>query len=156
MSPNKTNPLDWMNEDPFFKKKLSLKALEEQWKLDPNQIDGYVEKVIREATAATSSSFMNETSSLSFEHIDTHNHLITKIRIPSGIHPESIWAQINRTQIKLTGLGKDHSEIISCQFPSFQIRAEALISKVPCNSEWLKCQREDSKISTSVIYKISL
>lgn len=117
MSPNKTNPLDWMNEDPFFKKKLSLKALEEQWKLDPNQIDGYVEKVIREATATTSSSFMNETSSLSFEHIDTHNHLITKIRIPSGIHPESIWAQINRTQIKLTGLGKDHSEIIQLPVP---------------------------------------
>lgn len=34
MSPNKSNPLDWMNEDPF-KKKLSLKSLEEQWKLDP-------------------------------------------------------------------------------------------------------------------------
>ncbi|WHY17030.1 Hsp20/alpha crystallin family protein [Paenibacillus sp. G2S3] len=117
MSPNKSNPLDWMNEDPFFKKKLSLKSLEEQWKLDPSQIDGYVEKIIREATASTSSSLTEETSSLHFEHLDTHNYLITKIRIPSGIHPESIWAQINRTQIKLNGLGKDHSEIIPLPIP---------------------------------------
>lgn len=117
MSPNKTNPLDWMNEDPFFKKKLNLKTIEDQWKLDPNQIDGYVEKIIREATAATSSSFMNESPSLRYEHVDTHNYLITKIRIPSGVHPESIWAQINRTQIKLTGLGKDHKEIITLPLP---------------------------------------
>ncbi|MEK3983022.1 hypothetical protein MHB77_06455 [Paenibacillus sp. FSL K6-3166] len=51
-----------MNEDPFFKKKLSLKSLEEQWKLDPSQINGYVEKIIRESTAATSSSLTDETS----------------------------------------------------------------------------------------------
>jgi HSP20 family protein len=115
MSPHKTNPLDWMNEDPFFKKKVSLKALEEQWNLDPNQIDGYVEKIIKEAT--TSSSFTNEESSLQFEHVDTHNFLITKIRIPSGVHPESIGALLNRTHIKLNGLGKDHSEIISLPVP---------------------------------------
>jgi HSP20 family molecular chaperone IbpA len=106
-----------MNEDPFFKKKLSLKSLEEQWKLDPSQIDGYVEKIIKEATAATSSSFTEETSSLHVEHLDTHNYLITKIRIPNGIHPESVWAQINRTQIKLSGLGKDRSEIIPLPIP---------------------------------------
>lgn len=117
MSANKSNPLDWMSEDPFFKKKLNLKALEEQWKLDPNQIDGYVEKNIKEATTSTSSPFTNDSSSLNFEHLDTHNYLITKIQIPKGIHPESIWAQINRTQIKITGLGKDHHQIITLPVP---------------------------------------
>lgn len=120
MSANKSNPLDWLNEDPFFKKQFSLKSLEEQYKLDPNQIDGYVEKIIREATSATSatsSPLANGESSLHFEHLDTHNFLITKIRIPSRVHPENIWVQLNRTQIKINGLGNEHSETIILPIP---------------------------------------
>ncbi|ULO10079.1 hypothetical protein H1230_15685 [Paenibacillus sp. 19GGS1-52] len=116
MSSNKSNPLDWLSEDPFFKKQLSLKALEEQWKLDPNQIDSYVEKIIKEAT---SSSLNNDgkSSGLHFEHVDTHNFLISKITIPSRVHPENIWVQLNRTQIKINGLSKEQSEIIQLPFP---------------------------------------
>jgi len=87
MRSNKSNPLDWMSEDPFFKKQLSLKGLEEQLKLDPNQIDSYVENIIREAT---SSALTDAGSSLRYEHLDTHNFLITKIRIPRSVHPENI------------------------------------------------------------------
>lgn len=117
MRTNKSNPMDWLNEDPFFKKHLSLKSLEEQYKLDPNQIDGYVEKIIREATTASASPLANEGSSLHFEHVDTHNFLITKIRIPSRVHPENIWVQLNRTQIKINGLGNEQSEIITLPIP---------------------------------------
>lgn len=109
MSSNKSNPLDWFNEDPFFKKQLSLKDLEEQWKLDPNQIEGYVEKVIREATSAP---LTTVESNLIYEHIDTHNLLITKITIPKHTHPENIGVQLNRTQIKITGLKNEQSKII--------------------------------------------
>lgn len=114
MAPNKSNPLSWLNEDPFFKNKLNMKELEEQWNLDPSQIDSYVEKMIREATA---SALPAPTGKVHFEHVDTHNFLITKIRIPSGVHPENIWTQINRTQIKISGIGKDQAEIIPLPFP---------------------------------------
>ncbi|MGF7047422.1 HSP20 family molecular chaperone IbpA [Paenibacillus sp. DS2015] len=115
MSSNKSNPLDWLNEDPFFKKRISLKELEEQSKLNPDQIDSYVEKIIREATS--SSAVTNEDTSLHYEHVDTHNFLITKIRIPNRIHPENLWVQLNRTKIKIHGLGNEQSEIITLPFP---------------------------------------
>ncbi|MDQ0194286.1 Hsp20/alpha crystallin family protein [Paenibacillus wynnii] len=114
MKSNKSNPMDWMSEDPFFKKQLSIKGLEDQLKLDPHQIDSYVEKIIREAT---SSALTNEESSLRYEHVDTHNFLITKIRIPSRIHPENIWVQLNRTQIKINGIGNDKGEVIQLPVP---------------------------------------
>ncbi|MCL6604734.1 MAG: Hsp20/alpha crystallin family protein [Paenibacillus sp.] len=114
MKSNKSNPMDWMSEDPFFKKQSSLKGLEEQLNLNPNQIDSYVEKIIREAT---SSALTGEKSILHYEHVDTHNFLITKVRIPSSVHPENIWVQLNRTQIKINGMGNDKGEVIQLPYP---------------------------------------
>ncbi|ASA21779.1 Hsp20/alpha crystallin family protein [Paenibacillus donghaensis] len=114
MSSGKGNPLDWLRNDPFFANQISLKALEEQWKLDPDAIDSYVDKVIREATPSLSPTSKTK---LKFEHVDTHSFLITKIRIPSSIHPENLWLQLYRTQLKIGGLANDRSEVITLPVP---------------------------------------
>ncbi|WP_379127037.1 Hsp20/alpha crystallin family protein [Paenibacillus sp. sgz500958] len=137
MRSNKSNPMNWLNEDPFFKQQLSLKGLEEQWKLDPNQIDGYVENIIREAT---SSALSAGGTKLRYEHLDTHNYLITKIVIPEKIHPENIWVQLNRTQIRINGLGEDNSEIIPLPYPVNPDRSKGTFKQRSLQLRMLKLQ----------------
>ncbi|KKO51349.1 hypothetical protein XI25_26690 [Paenibacillus sp. DMB20] len=122
MSSEPTNPLDWLNQDPFFKKHFPFKTLEDQWRLDPNQVDSYVQNIINQATT---SGFMDGVSSLRYEHFDMHDTLVTMIRIPKRIHPESIWVQLSRTQIKVNGLKDKESELIKLPVPVNPDRTKA-------------------------------
>lgn len=114
---SKLNNLDWLREDPFFKKHFPFKTLEEHLKLDSDEVDQYVENAIRQATLNPAFSNSGGGSKLQYEHLDTHNLLITKIRIPNRIHPENIWVQLNRTQIKINGLDDEESQIIVLPTP---------------------------------------
>lgn len=116
MSSNLTN-LDWLKEDPFFKKHFPFKTLEEHLRLDSDAVDQYVENAIRHATSNSPQFMNNNGTKLQYEHMDTHNHLITKVRIPKRVHPENIWIQLNRTQLKINGLNDDQSQIITLPTP---------------------------------------
>lgn len=114
---SKLTNLDWLREDPFFKKHFPFKTIEEHLKLDSDEVDQYVENAIRHATMNPAFNNSNSGSKLQYEYLDTHNLLITKIRIPNRIHPENIWVQLNRTQIKINGLNDEESQIILLPTP---------------------------------------
>lgn len=118
--------LDWLREDPFFKKNFPFKGIKEHLNFNSDEVDQYVENALREANMNSSLKGKNNNSKLQYEHIDTHNILITKIRIPKRIHPENIWVQLNRTQIRINGLGDDdENEIISLPSPIIPDQSKA-------------------------------
>ncbi|MFC7680243.1 Hsp20/alpha crystallin family protein [Paenibacillus sp. GCM10028914] len=122
---SKTNDLDWLNEDPFFKKLLPFKAIQEHLSIKPDDVDQYVENALREANL-NSSLKGRDSSKLHYEHIDTHHLLITKIRVPKKIHPENLWVQLNRTQIRINGFDdNDENQIIQLPTPIIPEQSKA-------------------------------
>ncbi|WP_054957848.1 Hsp20/alpha crystallin family protein [Paenibacillus dakarensis] len=108
--------LDWLQQDPFFKKILPFKEIKEQLKMNTDEVDQYVEKALREANIY--SLFADKKrSNIKHEHVDTHNLLITKIHVPKNVHPENMSVQVNRTQIRIYGL-TDEDEYRIIQLPS--------------------------------------
>lgn len=122
MSPKDPKNLDWMQEDPFFKNLFPIQNLKEQLELNPNDVDQYIEEAIKKATG----DFIQSPSTLRHEFVDTHNQLIAKIQIPGRIHPENIWLQVNRTHLKVNGLGKEKSQLIT--LPTAVIPSQAKAS----------------------------
>lgn len=106
MSSDLTN-LDWLRTDPFFKKHFPFEGIQEHLKMNSDEVDQYVENALREANMNPAFKGRTQSNKLQFEHLDTHHLLITKIRIPKRIHPENIWVQLNRTQIRIHGLGDE-------------------------------------------------
>ncbi|WP_068617572.1 Hsp20/alpha crystallin family protein [Paenibacillus tuaregi] len=119
--------LEWLGEDPFFKNLFPFKDFKDQFKLDPSEVDKYVEDAISKAMSGNSLFDAGAVGSRKMNHeiMDTHHFIIAKIRVPRQIHPENLWVQVSRTQVKFSGHEEEQPQIITLAAPVNPLKSSA-------------------------------
>lgn len=111
--------MKWLGEDPFFKNHFPFKDFKEHMDLDPADVDKYVEDAITKALGDNRIPDFGHAgrTKLSHEIIDTHHFVIAKIKIPRRVHPENVWVQVSRTQLRINGVEEGEPQHIALPAP---------------------------------------
>ncbi|MNH91629.1 hypothetical protein D3C87_317080 [compost metagenome] len=140
MGTKKNMNLEWLGEDPFFKNHFPFKEFKEQLSLDPSEVDKYVENAISKAMSGHRL-FDTEAPAagkgMKHELLDTHQFILVKISVPREMHPENLWVQANRTQLKYSRQEGKNPQVITLPAPvnpaksSAAFKAGSLEVKLP-------------------------
>ncbi|WP_433946655.1 Hsp20/alpha crystallin family protein [Paenibacillus sp. SN-8-1] len=119
MGTKKNMNAQWLGEDSFFKNHFPFNEFKEQLNLDPSEVDKYVENAISKAMAGHRLFDTEAPAGKAMRHelLDTHHFILVKISVPREMHPENLWVQASRTQLKYSRQEGKTPQIITLPAP---------------------------------------